>query len=87
MHSDSTSNGLHLEAWGIRHPGAVSSMEQAQEVGITEGQWRCETTLWNDRAKIGSVTGGVVMGCWNTTTPRGLCGSNTSEYTLLVIKL
>ena len=86
MHSVSTGSGLNLEAWGVRHPGDVCSREQAQEGGITEGHCGCHMALWNGRSSIGRITWVSVGGCWMNNLSMELCGSNTSEYTLVVIK-
>ena len=61
----------------------ISNREQAQEVGMIEGQWRFQTTLWKGKAPSGSVAGGgggggVEVYC-TTTPPMDLCGRNMSE--------
>ena len=85
MHSVSTGNESHLEAWDNRHPCYVSSRYQAQEGGLTEGQWSYQTIIWNERAPIVIVEGGSVGGCWTTNLPREFCGGNMSEYKLVDI--
>ena len=75
-----TRYGLNLEAWDSRHSGDVSSREQAREGGLTAGQCRYETMIYNVRAPSGSV-----MVCWTTTQPREFCGRKTSENKLLGI--
>ena len=74
-----------MEAWFVRHPGAVSSREQEQEVRLTAVHWRCQTMLWNFMAPIGSFVEKVFGGCWTTALQREFFVRNTSEYKLVGI--
>ena len=77
MHCSGTRYGLHVEEWGIRHSGSVSSRYQSQDIELTAGQRRYEMILWKGKAPSGSIAEGSVGECWTTTPPMKFFGRNT----------